>query len=140
MTTDTLLAVHLVGLMMGAGGGFGSMIVMRTASKVSTEQAATLRMLGPAMARFSTFGLVLMLVTGPALVALKYNGFANMPALFWVKLVFVATLTIAAVLVELTYAQMKLGHFSVAGRLPLLGPIAGVSSLLAVIFAVLAFH
>jgi len=140
MFTDFLLALHLIGLMMGAGGGFGSMITMRAAAKMAPEQAATLRALGPAMARFSTFGLILMLLTGPALVSLKFGGFANMPQMFWVKLVFVITLTLAAVAVEITYGQVKAGNAKAAARLPLLGPIAGLSSILAVIFAVFAFH
>jgi protoporphyrinogen IX oxidase len=138
--TDVLLAMHLIGLMMGAGGGFGSMITMRAASKLSPENAATLRALGPAMARFSTYGLVLMLLTGPALVSLKFGGFANMPELFWVKLVFVATLTIAAIAIEFTYGQVRRGDVKAAARLPLLGPVAGLSSILAVVFAVFAFH
>jgi hypothetical protein len=140
MTTDILLALHLIGLMLGAGGGFGSMITMRAAAKASPEQAATLRTLGPAMARLATAGLVLMLLTGPALVSLKYGGFDNMPQLFWVKLLFVTTLTIAAIGVELTYGQIKAGNASAAARLPALGPVAGLSSVLAVVFAVLAFH
>jgi uncharacterized membrane protein len=138
--TDLLLALHIIGLMMGAGGGFGSLIVMRAASKMAPEQAATVRSLGPAMGRFSTYGLVLLLLTGPALVAFKYDGFADMPQLFWVKLIFVATLTIAAITLELSYAQVKRGNAKAAARLPMLGPIAGLSSILAVIFAALAFH
>jgi hypothetical protein len=140
MFTDFLLAFHLIGLMLGAGGGFGSALTMRAAAKMAPEQAATLHSLGPAMARLSTFGLFLMLLTGPALVSLQFGGFANMPPLFWVKLFFVTTLTLAAIAVELTYGQVKRGDVKAAARLPVLGPIAGLSSILAVIFAVLAFH
>jgi hypothetical protein len=140
MLTDILLALHLFGLMLGAGGGFGSMTVMRIAAARPPEQAAVLRSLGPSLGRLSTVGLVLMLVTGPALVSLKYDGFANMPAMFWIKLVFVTTLTLAAIMIELTYAQIKRGNMAAAARLPMFGPVAGLSSVLAVLFAVLAFH
>jgi len=57
-----------------------------------------------------------------------------------VKFVFVLSLTAAAITVELTYGQIKSGKVEAAKRLPVLGPIAGISSLLAVTFAVLAFH
>jgi hypothetical protein len=140
MTTDILLAFHFIGLMMGAGGGFGSMIAMRAASKMTPEQGASLRALGPALARFATYGLVILLLTGPALVALKYGGFDNMPQLFWVKLIFVATLALSAIAIEVSYAQVRSGNMKAAGRLPMLGPAAGISSILAVIFAALAFH
>lgn len=140
MTTDFILALHFLGLMMGAGGGFGSMIVMRSVANRPPEEAAVLRQLGPAMARFSFAGLILMLITGLALVWLKYDGFDAMPAMFWVKMVFVATLTLAALGTEFTYAAVKRGNVAAAARLPLFGPMAGLSSLLAVLFAALAFH
>ena len=138
--TDIILALHFLGLMMGAGGGFGSMIVMQTAARKSAEEAGVLRQLGPAMAGFSFIGLVLMLITGLALVWLKYEGFDEMPAMFWVKMIFVLTLTIAALATEFTYQAVKRGNVQAAARLPLFGPMAGLSSLLAVLFAALAFH
>jgi len=55
-------------------------------------------------------------------------------------MIFVATLTIAAIAVHLTYGQIKSGNTAANARLQVLGPVAGLSSILAVIFAVLAFH
>jgi hypothetical protein len=140
MIVDIVLFVHLLGLMMGAGGGFGSMIVMRGALKMAPEQAGPVRSLGPALGRFSSAGLVLMLITGPMLVLMKYGSFSGLSPLFWVKMVFVVSLTSAALTLELTYASVKRGNVEAAKRLPALGPWAGLSSLLAVLFAVLAFH
>lgn len=140
MFTDIILALHFLGLMMGAGGGFGSMIVMRSAANRPPEQIGVLRSLGPSLARFSLIGLILMLATGLALVWLKYGGLADMPAMFWVKMVFVGTLTLAALATEFTYAAVKRGDAAAAARLPMFGPMAGASSLLAVLFAALAFH
>jgi len=140
MTTDLLLALHLFGLMMGAGGGFGSMIVMRRAAAAPADQAMALRGLGPIMANFSGIGLVLMLATGIALVFIRYGGFTGLPMMFWVKMLFVTTLTLAALAVHVTYAQVRAGNAAAAARLPALGPLAGLSSVFAVLFAVLAFH
>lgn len=137
---DILLALHLIGLMMGAGGGFGSMITQRAAATRPPEQAATLKSLGPAMARFSAIGLVIMLATGFALVFVTYQSLGDLPLMFWIKMLFVTTLTLASVLVHLTYAKIKAGNVAVASRLAMLGPISGMSSMLAVIFAVFAFH
>jgi hypothetical protein len=138
--TDALLIFHFIGLMMGAGGGLGGTIAMRHALSLPLEQAAVIRGLGPTLARTSLAGLVLLWSTGVALIALKYGGFDVMPAMFWVKMVFVGTLTLAAILIEVAYAQMKKGNVTAAANLPKLGPMAGISSLLAVIFAALAFH
>ncbi len=137
---DTLLIIHFIGLMMGAGGGLGSTIAMRHALSLPLEQASVVRSLGPTLARTSLAGLVLLWFTGIALIALKYGGFDTMNTMFWLKIAFVLTLTLAAILIEITYAQVKKGNTKAAANLPKLGPMAGISSLLAVIFATLAFH
>lgn len=140
MFIDILLALHLIGLMMGAGGGFGSMITMREAATRPPEQAATLKMLGPAMAQFSAIGLGLMLASGIALVFAKYGGFTALPVLFWAKMLFVTTLTLASIAVHVIYGQIRAGNFTAAARLQILGPLSGASSMIAVIVAVFAFH
>jgi hypothetical protein len=104
------------------------------------EQASIVRGAGPGLARLSTIGLVLMLLTGGALVQFKYDGFGAMPTMFWVKMFFVATLTLAAILIEITHGRVKKGDTGAAAMLPRFGPMAGISALLAVVFAVLAFH
>ena len=138
--SDIVLALHFLGLMMGAGGGFGSMIVMRAAANAPPEHVSVLRSLGPALVRFAAAGLVLLWLSGLTLVALRYGAFANLPVLFWVKIVFVLTLTAATVTMEMTYGRIKRGNVAAAARLAVLGPIAGMSSVLAVLFAALAFH
>jgi hypothetical protein len=140
MLIDIILFFHLAGLMMGAGGGMGSMLAMRHAASLPPEQQGPFRALGPKMGRFSHIGLVLMWLTGFVLVFLKYGGFAALPQFFWVKIIFVLSLTLAALAIEMTYADIKRGNVAAAARLPRLGPWAGLSSLLSVLFAVLAFH
>ena len=137
---DVLLAIHFMGLMLGAGGGLGSTIAARYAGTLLPEQVGVVRGLGPWLARMSTVGLVLMLASGIALAFVKWGGFGAMPAEFWIKMVFVTTLTLAAIGIEMSYAQAKAGNAAAAARIPKLGPMAGISSLLAVIFAVLTFH
>lgn len=140
MVIDILLAAHIIGLMMGAGGGFGSMISQREALKRSADQAAVLRSIGPALASFSFVGLIVMWITGLALVFLKYGGFGALPQMFWIKFIFITTLTLAAVATQVLYGQARAGNSIAATRVPAFGQIAGISSLLAVIFAALAFH
>jgi uncharacterized membrane protein len=140
MVVNIVLFLHLLGLLMGAGGGFGAMVVMRVALTRAPGEANVLRSVGPALGRLATAGLIIMLITGAALVFMRFGGFANLPPLFWAKMVFVASLTAAAIVLELTYGAVKRGDMAAAKRLPALGPWAGLSSLLAVLFAVLAFN
>lgn len=138
---DALLFVHFLGLMFGAGGGFGSTIAARYAGSLPAEQAAVVKGLGPMLATLSLTGLVLMLVSGVSLMAMKYDfNFEAMPIQFWIKMGFVTSLTIASVMISTAYGQVKKGNAEAANRIPRLGPVAGISSLAAVVFAVLAFH
>ena len=138
--TDILLIFHFIGLMLGAGGGLGSTVAMAHARSLPPEQSGPIRAIGPSLAHMSAAGLALMLLTGFALVGIKYGGFDAMPVTFWIKLVFAGTLTLAVILIEVTYAQVKKGNAKAAEMLPRFGPMAGISALLAVIFAALAFH
>jgi hypothetical protein len=137
---EVLLFIHFLGLMLGAAGGFASSIIMRRAVALPPDQGQILRALGPTLAHVSGAGLVLLWVTGIIMVWSKWDGLASLPDMFWVKFAFVVLLTLFSGFIDVTYAQIKRGNVAAASRLPKLGPLAGISSLLAVLFAVIAFQ
>jgi len=136
---DFILFLHFVGLIIGAGGGLASSVLMRKAQSMPDEQAATIRRLGPLFANVTAIGVALLWITGLILVWSEWNGFANLPGLFWVKFVFILTLTVAIGLILWTYAEVRRGNTAATARLPFLGPAAGLSALFAVLFAAYAF-
>ena len=137
---ETMLFLHFVGLMLGAAGGFASAVIMRRALALPAEEAKVLRGVGPILAKVSLLGLVLLWATGLVMVWNKWGGFSGLPQLFWVKAIFIASLTVITILINMTYGEIRKGNAAVAARLPKLGPLAGISALLAVLFAVLAFQ
>ena len=134
-----ILFLHFVGLMLGAAGGLSSSIIMRRALTMGPEQAQTIRSLGPLLANVAHIGVAVLWITGLILVWSKWNGPGSLPTLFWVKFVFVLTLTAASIFIHMTYAEIRKGNVAVASRLPKIGPVAGISALLAVLFATFAF-
>jgi hypothetical protein len=137
---EALLFLHFVGLMLGAAGGFASAIVMRRALALPVDEAKVLRGLGPILANVSGIGLALLWATGLILVWSKLGGIASLPQMFWIKAIFILSLTIVVGLIHMTYGKIRKGNPAAAARLPKLGPMAGISALLAVLFAVLAFN
>ena len=135
-----IVFLHFVGLMIGAAGGFASGVIMRRALTMPAEQAQTIRGLGPVLANVAAIGVAVLCITGLILVCSKWDGLGSLPGLFWVKFIFILTLTAATGAVHWTYAEIRKGNAAAASRLPILGPAAGVSSLLAVLFAVLTFR
>ncbi len=136
-----ILFLHFVGLMIAAAGGLATGIIMRRAASMPPEQAKTVRGLGPLLAHVAGLGLVVLWVTGIIMVWSHWNGLGSLPSLFWVKLVFVVIVTIVTGLIHRTYAEIRrTGNAGLASRLAKLGPVSGVASLLAVLFAVYAFN
>jgi hypothetical protein len=134
-----LLFLHFFGLMLGAGPGIAQGLIARRAEMAQPEEAKTLRSLGPMLANVSAVGIVILWITGPIMVGTVYGGFANLPGAFWIKFAFVVLLTLIVIYMQVTFAQMRRGNLEVAARLGWLGPAAGVVTLLAVLFAVIAF-
>lgn len=134
-----LLFLHLVGLMLGAAGGFASAVIMRRALVLPADEAKVVRGLGPILANLSLTGLIVMWATGLVLVWSKWSGLESLPQMFWVKAIFILSLTVMTALIHMTYAEIRKGNPAAAARLPRFGPMAGISALLAVLFAVLAF-
>lgn len=135
---DVLLIIHFVGLMMGAGGGLGSTVVMAYA-KSQGPKGGPIRAVGPALANLSGAGVVVMIASGFLMIFITYDVFA-LPVFFWLKMLFVVSLSFAALTIQATYAKVKRGDKDAARILPVLGPMAGLSALMATIFAVLTFH
>jgi hypothetical protein len=135
-----LLFLHFVGLMLGAAGGFASAIIMRRALVLPADEAKVVRGLGPILSKVSATGVAVLWVTGLIMVWSKWDGFVSLPQMFWVKAIFIVSLTVMTALIQLTYAEIRKGNPAAAARLPKFGPMAGISALLAVLFAVLAFN
>jgi hypothetical protein len=134
-----LVFLHLFGLMLGAAGGFASGLIMRRAAALPADEARVLRSLGPMLANVSLVGLGVMWLTGLILIFTVWGGLSALPGMFWVKMVFVLALTALALATHYTYGQVAAGNAAAAARLPRLGPLSGISSLLAVLFAAFAF-
>ena len=137
---EAMLFFHFVGLMLGAAGGFASAIVMRRALTLPADEAKVLRGLGPVLAKVSATGVAVLWITGLVMVWTKWDGPSSLPEMFWVKAIFIVSLTLVTGFIHKTYGEIRRGNYAVATRLPKLGPMAGISALLAVLFAVLAFN
>ncbi len=136
---EALLFLHFLGLILGAGPGAAMNVIVRRAAAAPPEQAQALRALGPVLANVSATGIAILWITGLIMVWTKWDGFANLPSLFWVKFAFVLLVTLFAILTLITYGQVRKGNMAAAARLAIYGPATGISALLAVLFAVIAF-
>jgi hypothetical protein len=133
-----LLILHFLGLAAGLSAPIGNTIVMRLI-RAAPADAPVLGKIPPMLARVGHTGLALLWLTGIIMVWTIYGGPQNMPAAFWWKLACVVLVTIAVGLIDMTLKAIRSGDRAKAARLPILGAAAGGFTVLAVIFAVIAF-
>lgn len=91
------------------------------------------------LARAITAGLIILLITGPLMLWLKFGGTAGLGWPFSVKMFFVAATVVFVVLGRWAGARLERGDESAAKLMSVSGPLTGISALLAMLFAVITF-
>lgn len=127
-----LLIAHLVGLMLVAAA-FLPLLGMMGEGGAAPQ---TNRLL----TRFGHYGIIVLLLSGPLMLWLRYGGFEGISHWFWAKMAFVVLLAAGVVTSAMSARKMRAGDAAATARVRL-GRIIAVLSLLAiVVFAVLAFN
>jgi len=138
-----LLILHFLGLGAGFAASIGNNLVMVLIAKSPPAEAAGLRRFPTAMMPIGDIGLVLLWITGIALLWTKYGGvdaFGALPWPFWAKIVCVVLMTLLVGMIHMAVGRIRRGNMAVAARMPAYGRIGAVLLLLIVIFAVMAFN
>lgn len=92
------------------------------------------------LARAITTGLIILLITGPLMLWLKFGGTAGLGWPFSVKMFFVAATVVFVVLGRWAGVRLERGDESAAKLMSVSGPLTGISAVLAMLFAVITFN
>ncbi|MCG6113769.1 MAG: hypothetical protein MEQ84_01105 [Mesorhizobium sp.] len=130
--------LHLVGLMLGAAAGFGSMAVIMQARKAGGPPPAPLMALRPFFGKLGLAGILLLWVTGLALWGLRYE-FAHLGAAYVLKLVAATALLGMILFMSRATARMARDGTPPPAWMPKLGMMSSPLTFLAVFLAVWVF-
>ena len=133
---DILLMLHFVSMAAGFVSMFGNIAIAPMASNPNAVGA--LRGVRAGFLRVGSYGIAGLWITGLLLLWLGY-GF-QAPWQFWVKLLAVLILSGIVGYVNMLAGKARGGDAAAGEQIGKIGPFAGIFALLAVIFAVLAFH
>lgn len=126
-----LLVAHLLGLMLVAAAFLPLLGMM--------WQGGTAPQTNRLLTQFGHYGIIVLLVSGPLMLWVRYGGFDGVSHWFWAKMLFVALLAAGVVVSAMSARKMRAGDPAATARVRF-GRIVAVASLLAiVVFAVLAF-
>jgi len=134
-----LLIVHFLALGLGLSATVVHAVLGTLMAGADPAEARGLARLRPVMAQVGGSGLLLLWATGLMLVFTKWGGFGSLPWQFHVKLTAVVLLTGAVGASHALQAKARRGDAAAAARLPIVGRVSLVCSVVAVVFAVLTF-
>ena len=135
-----LLMLHFLGLVMGLAVPFANIALAGVMSKATPPEKMILGRFPFAMSKVGKVGLTLLWVTGVTMVFTRWKGFGNLPSRFQAKLTAVVLLTIAVGYISALEMRAKKGDTTAIPRIQMVGKIAMLFGLLAMIFAVLTFN
>jgi len=133
------MVVHFLGLAMGLSTGFANMAMAGLIRKAPPAEQAVLSRFPPAMSRIGAIGLVLLWISGLAIVWTRYATFSVLPRPFIVKIAAVVLLTIAVAYIHVLMPRAQRGDAAAMARIQLLGKLTGPLAIIAIIFAVITF-
>jgi putative membrane protein len=126
-----LLVAHLLGLMLVAAAFLPLLGMM--------GQGGAAPQTNRLLTRFGHYGIIVLLVSGPLLLWVRYGGFDGVSHWFWAKMLFVVLLAAGVVVSVVSARKMRAGDPAATARVRLGRIVAVVSLLGIVVFAVLAF-
>ncbi len=137
---NLVLSLHLIALAMGVGGGLALSQVGPRLVASAPDQRATWWPLVTVYSRIARAGIILLLITGPLLLWLKYGGEAGLNGWFKVKMALVLVLVVSIGVSHWGTARLKRGDEAAAKLMKITGPLTMLTVTAIVLAAVFAFN
>lgn len=136
----TLLIIHFLAFSIGIGASVSNLIIGAKAAGSEPQFRPALGSASEAIGKAATICLLLLWLTGVAMIYLDWDGWASLPPLFWVKIAAVLVLTLCSGLLNWHVLRAKrAGTPPPAPTMALLGRLGSASALIALILAVITF-
>ena len=137
---NLLFWLHFIGLGLGAVATFGLPVVGAQMPTSTAETRPTLFKVANGLTRLGRIGFGVLIVTGPLLFWLKWNGSAPAMAWFTAKMVFVLLLLILVIVAGITSKRAQGGDMAAGKRMPMLSVIGIAMFACVILCAVFAFN
>ena len=138
---ETIKILHFAGIILGFGGGIGNAVAAARLATLPPETGPIVGGFRAALGHISTLGIVILWLSGIALINMRGNQEILSDQVFQLKLAAVIILTGFSLVANLTVlAAKKAGAPPDPKRMELVGKGAMISAAIALILAVMAFN
>lgn len=128
---------HILGLMLGAAAGFGSMLVARQARRAATPSPDLLA-LRPLLSKLALAGIILLWITGLSLWLLRYD-LAQLGPAYSFKMLVALVLLVVVIVINVVNRRAASAGTPPPTWLPKLGMSTPILTLIAVALGVWVF-
>lgn len=140
IVNNLLLWIHLVALAVGGAASFGIPVIGARMPGAPAEARPVLQSAIKGISTISRAALVVLLITGPLLVWLKFDGVSGFDVWFWIKMVLVAALLAGVIYSGILFSRAVKGDMAAAKRQPMVGMVSMIVLIGIILSAVLAFN
>ena len=140
MLTNLLLWLHFIGIGMAMGGGIALSQVGPRLIAAPANERELLWFLEVFFSRIGAGGLVILLLTGPLMLWLKFGGPSGLAWWFSAKMMLVLVALIGVSVHEWAGRRFRKGDLSAAPAMFIGGRVAGIGIVLAMLCAVFTFN
>jgi hypothetical protein len=137
---DLLFWLHLMALAMGIGGGIAMSQIGPRLVAATPDQRMSWWPLATVYTRIAGTGLVLLLITGPLLVWLRYGGIQGLNGWFELKMALVAVIVLTMGLSMWGMARLRSGDEGGGKLMKVAGPLTTLTAAAITLAAVFSFH
>jgi uncharacterized membrane protein len=137
---NLLFWLHLMALAMGIGGGIAMSQVGPRLIAATPDQRTLWWPLATVYSRIAGTGLILLLITGPLLVWLKYGGIEGLNGWFKFKMALVAVIVLTMGLSMRGLARLRRGDEGGGKLMKVAGPLTTLTAAAITLAAVFSFH
>ncbi|HXH60711.1 MAG TPA: hypothetical protein VNI20_05075 [Fimbriimonadaceae bacterium] len=134
-----LLILHFIGLALGFSVSFSNLVMTGLISKTDPAEKPVLLRFPPLMSNLGRLGIVLLWITGVAMIYTRWDGDWALGWPFYAKIIAVVLLTITVGILTAMEQRMKKGETEILPQMQNLGKFATLCALVALVFAVLRF-
>ena len=137
---DLLLWLHIVAF--AAGGAYPAVMPFlfeKLAGASQEETRAALFSIGNTISRIGRIAMVVLLITGPVLLWMRFGGLSGASIWFWVKMALIAVMLVSLVIGGINFKKAEKGDASGLVVAETAGRIAAVAYLGVLLAAVFAF-
>jgi protoporphyrinogen IX oxidase len=138
--TNILLWLHFIGIGMAMGGGIALSQVGPRLVAAPIDHQDLLWSLEIIFSRIGAGGLLILLITGPLMLWLKFGGASGLVWWFWLKMTLVVVALVGVVMHEWAGKRFRKGDQNAVPLMFIGGRMAGIGIVLAMLCAAFTFN